>query len=165
MRSTVYRSAVAVVLLTSCTFACLGSTRLSGTRVRSEDPSKDSSSETRAFSERSISSEFPDGAPVHFGCMKPEVIRDVVRERFGAFRTCYELGRRARPDRQSLIIVKFIIDRGGDVVSVTDYRSTIPDPDVVQCVLKECGTLVFPPTECDGMIGVVYPIRFDPARR
>jgi hypothetical protein len=134
--------------------------------MRSDNPSEGSSREAQAFSEPTVYPDFPDGgAPVHLECMRPEVIRDVVREHFETFRACYEQGLRKRKDLQGRIVVKFIIDRRGGVVSVSDYRSSMPDRDVVQCIIRGYSTLVFPPTECDGTIGVIYPIQFDPSRR
>lgn len=89
------------------------------------------------------------------------MIQRIVRENFGRFRTCYEDGLRRNRDLQGKVTVKFMIDTTGKVAMTADGGSDLPDPNVVQCIVRRFGELSFPKPE-GGMVTVVYPIKFNP---
>lgn len=91
----------------------------------------------------------------------PAEIQRVVRGRFDIFRKCYEDGLRVNPNLEGKVVVRFVIDRQGYVASATDAGSTIPDPQVVDCVVRGYTSLVFPKPD-GGIVTVVYPIIFNP---
>jgi hypothetical protein len=95
------------------------------------------------------------------GHLRPEVIQRIVRQNFGRFRFCYEGGIRNNPNLQGRVAVKFIVARSGAVGMSADGGSDLPDPSVVQCVVRAFAELSFPPPEA-GMVTVVYPIVFSP---
>jgi hypothetical protein len=100
-----------------------------------------------------------DPLPKPGGRIPPEVVQRVVRERFGAFRSCYEQGLPRNPDLVGVVRVRFVIDRDGTVTSAQDDGSTVPDAAVVNCVVNEYSKLSFPRPE-GGIVTVVYPIDF-----
>ena len=95
------------------------------------------------------------------GRLPPEVIQRIVRQNFGRFRLCYELGLRKNPALQGRVAAKFVIDRTGAVSTSADGGSDLPDRDVVACVVRAFSSLSFPQPE-GGIVTVVYPIVFSP---
>jgi TonB family protein len=103
----------------------------------------------------------PSGAGTNRGRLPPEVIQRIIRQNYGIFRACYEAGLAKQSDLEGRVIVRFVIERDGSVSDVRDERSTIPDPDVVACVIGSFGKLKFPEPD-GGFVTVVYPIMFSP---
>jgi hypothetical protein len=101
------------------------------------------------------------GAASAKGRLPPPVIQRIVRASFGSFRRCYERGLATDSTLRGSVRVKFVIARSGAVESVLDAGSTLPDSDVVSCVLAGFTTLKFPQPD-GGMVTVVYPIQFAP---
>jgi hypothetical protein len=95
------------------------------------------------------------------GRLPPEVIQRIVRERYAQYRGCYEAGLARNPALQGRVVVRFAIDRQGRVADVRDEGSTLPDPDVVACIVKGFADLSFPKPE-GGTVTVVYPLAFAP---
>jgi hypothetical protein len=102
-----------------------------------------------------------EGATMVSGRVPPEVIQRIVRQNFGRFRLCYENGLRQHPGLEGRVTVRFVIDTSGAVASAADGGSSLPDPAVVQCVVRGFGNLSFPQPE-GGTVTVVYPIQFSP---
>jgi hypothetical protein len=104
----------------------------------------------------------PDGPRTRVsGRLPPGEIQRIVRENFGAFRICYESGLKKNAKLEGRVMARFVIGRDGTVTKVTDEGSTLPDPDVVACVLKAFNQLKFPKPE-GGIVTVVYPIMLAP---
>src|SRR5450755_5141886 len=61
------------------------------------------------------------------GRLAPELIQGVVRQNFGAFRTCYENALKKSSSLQGTVTVSFIINPDGSVQNVRDDQSTLPD--------------------------------------
>jgi beta-lactamase regulating signal transducer with metallopeptidase domain len=93
--------------------------------------------------------------------LKPEAIQEVVRQNFGYFRVCYQNALKAQPNLRGRVTVAFTIDQDGSVLEPTDHGSDLPDPAVVQCVVRSFGYLSVPPPS-GGQVTVIYPIQFDP---
>lgn len=100
--------------------------------------------------------------PIVGGRLPPEVIQRVVRQNYGRFKACYEAGLRNNPSLQGRVSVRFIIGRDGDVGSVANGGSDLPDSGVVSCVTRAFYGLSFPHPE-NGIVTVTYPIVFSPA--
>lgn len=89
------------------------------------------------------------------------MIRSGVRSRYEGVRTCYERGLAHAPIMRGRIVVRFVIARDGSVSSADDAGSTLPDANVIACVLDVFRALTFPkPTGQPVMI--VYPMQFEP---
>ena len=85
----------------------------------------------------------------------------IVRQSFGRFRLCYENGLRNNPNLQGRVATAFEIRKDGDVGSIRNGGSDMPDSSVVQCVARSFYGLSFPQPE-GGIVTVVYPIMFSP---
>ncbi|AKU95094.1 Regulatory sensor-transducer, BlaR1/MecR1 family [Labilithrix luteola] len=95
------------------------------------------------------------------GRLAPEVIQGVVRAEFGRFRTCYETGVVKDAKLAGEVHVKYTIDENGTVTDAAVDHSTIPDQDVVACVVSAFNKLTYPKPS-GGVVTVVYPIAFGP---
>ncbi len=95
------------------------------------------------------------------GRLAPEVIQDVVRRNFGQFRSCYEDGLKRNAKLQGTATVKYVINPDGNTQQAADEGSSLPDPQVVQCVVAGFAHLSYPPPQ-GGYVTVVYPIQFAP---
>jgi Ca-activated chloride channel family protein len=101
------------------------------------------------------------GATNVSGRLAPELIQRIVRSNYGRFRLCYEQGLVRNPSLEGRVVVRFIIDQSGSVAHATNSGSTLPDSQVVQCVVQAFPRLSFPEVE-GGTVTVVYPILFSP---
>lgn len=95
------------------------------------------------------------------GRLPPEVIQRIVRQNYGRFRSCYELGLSRNPNLEGRVQVRFVISRDGSVSNVQNGGSDLPDAGVVGCVIGAYYGLNFPQPE-GGIVTVVYPIMFQP---
>ena len=95
------------------------------------------------------------GAVSVSGALPPEVIQRIVRQNFGRFRLCYENGLRSNPDLQGRVSVRFTIGADGNVASTANGGSDLPDGNVIACVVRSFGGLMFPAPE-GGNVVVTY---------
>ena len=95
------------------------------------------------------------------GRLPPEVIQRIVRQNYGRFRGCYELGLAHNPNLEGRVQARFIIGRDGAVSNAHNGESDLPDPSVVSCVISAFYGLNFPEPD-GGIVTVAYPIMFQP---
>lgn len=95
------------------------------------------------------------------GRLPPEVIQRVVRMSFGRFRLCYEEGLRTNPNLAGTVTVRYTINERGESSPARDGGSTLPDPAVVQCVVRAFEGIDYPKPE-SGTVAVTYPLLFTP---
>jgi hypothetical protein len=96
------------------------------------------------------------------GPLPPEVIQRIARQRFGAYRVCYEAGLRKRASLNGQVVVHFVIDTSGSVsMPERNPTTTMRDDDVVSCVMQSVATLSFPQPQ-GGTVDVVYSLMFSP---
>ncbi|HEY2510110.1 MAG TPA: M56 family metallopeptidase [Polyangiaceae bacterium] len=95
------------------------------------------------------------------GRVPPEAIQHEVRLHFDTFRACYEAGLKRDPKLAGTVIVKYAFDEHGKTYDVADGNSTMPDKQVVSCVMDGFRTITYPPAEA-GEVTVVYPLEFSP---
>jgi hypothetical protein len=95
------------------------------------------------------------------GHLAPELIQRVVRQNFGRFRACYEVGLRGNPNLTGRVTARFVIDREGTVSTASNGGSDLPDSKVVSCVVSAFYGVSFPAPK-DGVVRVSYPIMFSP---
>jgi TonB family protein len=94
--------------------------------------------------------------------LPPYVTNPVVNKNFGFFRACYNEGLKRNPQLHGRVVVKFVLGPKGAVESSADAGSDLPDPVVVDCVVRGFRKLSFPvPQPQGGKISVVYPITFN----
>ncbi|HTQ44133.1 MAG TPA: M56 family metallopeptidase [Polyangiaceae bacterium] len=113
------------------------------------------SSQQAATSNPSHDSRGPEGR------LAPEVIQNVVRQNFGRFRTCYENGLKRDAKLQGTVTVKYVICPDGSTCQAADEGSTLPDQQVVQCVVAGFSQVAYPPPQ-GGYVTVIYPVEFAP---
>jgi hypothetical protein len=107
----------------------------------------------------------PEGnaAPEKGGTLSPEVIQRVIRASYGTFRKCYEEGLKKNPNLGGLVKVRFVIDKDGSVRSGAEaVCPTLPDPAVIDCIVKGFGALRFPKPAGNGIVTVIYPNTYMP---
>jgi hypothetical protein len=102
------------------------------------------------------------GNSVTSGSLPAEVVQRVVRQNYGRFRQCYEMGLVRNPNLSGRVEARFVIERDGSVGSATNGGSDLPDSAVVSCVVSAYYSLSFPPPS-NGIVRVTYPIMFSPA--
>jgi hypothetical protein len=96
------------------------------------------------------------------GSLPPDVIQKVVRGDFDKFSRCYALGLSKNPKLEGSVLLRFVIDPSGGVSGgQSESASTMPDKDVVACILRELKTVRFPQPN-GGFVTVVYPLVFKP---
>jgi beta-lactamase regulating signal transducer with metallopeptidase domain len=93
------------------------------------------------------------------GRIAPELIQNIVRANFGRFRKCYEGGLANKPKLAGIVSVSFVIGLDGTTSLADGKESTLPDKDVVDCVVRAFGNMAYPRPE-GGIVRVVYPIQF-----
>jgi len=103
----------------------------------------------------------PSGVTKVTGRLPPELIQRTVRQNYGRFRMCYERGLAKNPNLTGRIAVRFAIDSEGRVMHASAGESSLPDSEVVSCVVSAYFGLTFPARE-QGIVTVVYPIAFSP---
>ena len=95
------------------------------------------------------------------GKIPPEVIQRIVRQNFGRFRLCYENGLKNNPELTGNVSVRFVIDRNGVASQANNGGASLPDANVVSCVVRSFNGLSFPSPE-NGIVTVGYSIQFSP---
>ncbi len=95
------------------------------------------------------------------GRLPPETIQATVRGHFGAIKGCYDAGLKKDPKLAGTVTVKFVFGEDGVTKDAADAKSTLPDKDVVACVVGEFRKLTYPKAP-GGEVTVVYPIQLAP---
>ena len=96
------------------------------------------------------------------GRLDAELIRKIVRQHYGLFRSCYEAGLGRHGDLRGRVTVLFVIAQDGKVSSATVAEGTVlPDCGVTRCIREGFRQLEFPPPE-GGIVTVTYPIQLQP---
>ena len=93
--------------------------------------------------------------------MRPERVQRVVTSHYDRFRGCYEKGLGRDRNLNGRVSVRFVIPRSGVVMHAENAGSTLPDAEVIDCVLRGFEGMRFPAPP-DGEVIVVYPIEFEP---
>lgn len=94
------------------------------------------------------------------GRLPGDVIQRIVRQNFGRFRQCYEVGLRSNPNLEGRVTARFVIGRDGAVSNVS-AGGDLPDAKVSSCVASAFYGLSFPAPE-NGIVTVSYPILLTP---
>jgi hypothetical protein len=94
------------------------------------------------------------------GHLPADVIQRIVRQNFGRFRNCYEMGLRTNPNLEGRVTARFVIGRDGAVSNVS-AGGDLPDAQVKSCVASAFYGLSFPSPD-GGIVTVSYPIMLTP---
>jgi hypothetical protein len=93
------------------------------------------------------------------GQLFPESIQTVVRAHFDSVLRCYDEGRQRNPNLKGKVIVKFIIGEDGNTKEAVDAGSSLPEKDVVGCVVGKFRERKYRESHM-GDVTVIYPIQF-----
>lgn len=99
------------------------------------------------------------GVPTVTRGLAPAVIQQRIRQQSRSLRACYDAGLARNPKLSGHLRVRFVIGPDGSVSSVKDAGSTLPDAQVIRCMLEACASFTFPEPDV-GSVTVVYPIHF-----
>lgn len=99
-----------------------------------------------------------------------KTIDERVRTKREAVAACYDEGLARKPKLAGKILVLFVVENDGTVSDASAKKgTTLKDETVVNCVLGEIKTLVFPPMgdDCDASrddctVKITYPFTFTP---
>jgi hypothetical protein len=95
------------------------------------------------------------------GRIPAEVIQRTVRQNYGRFRSCYDMGLRTNPNLTGRVTARFVIGRDGAVSNAMNGGGDLPDAAVTSCVISAFYGLSFPAPD-GGIVTVTYPIMFVP---
>jgi hypothetical protein len=91
------------------------------------------------------------------------MIEGKVRANFGDLLACYQTGLARDPKLTGTVSVRFVLGEDGMTKAAAAEKSTLPDKDVVNCVVGAFRKLRYPESH-GGDVTVVYPIEFAPPR-
>jgi hypothetical protein len=95
------------------------------------------------------------------GRLPPDVIQSVVRNRYVAMQSCYEMGLASNPNLRGRVVTRFVIGGDGKVSHAYIVENEVADCGVARCVREEMSKCVFPPPK-NGIVTVVYPLMLEP---
>lgn len=95
--------------------------------------------------------------------LSPDAISRVVMSRYGAFRACYDSAAAQNPTLSGTVNVSFRIAPGGSVQSASIAGSTLGNPRVEGCMLRQFRRLQFP--AADKGSTATFPFVFKPSKR
>jgi hypothetical protein len=93
------------------------------------------------------------------GFLSAEQINRVVQANRAAIKYCFEGGLQRNPRLQGSVNAGFRIDRKGAVSTTRVAKSTLGDPKVESCILRQIARWKFPEPD-GGEVDVVYPFLF-----
>lgn len=94
--------------------------------------------------------------------LESEAIRKSIRPHMDQTVKCYET---SGMKEQGKLVLHWTINPKGlaEKVSIVETKSTLKDPKVRECMIKEIGTWKFPPPVGDAAVEVTYPFVFQKA--
>lgn len=95
--------------------------------------------------------------------LTPAQVARVVMSRFGAFRACYEAASSREPNLSGGVTVSFSITPGGDVSTSRVASSSLSNPRVEGCILRQFARLRFP--TADKPTNASFPFIFKPGKK
>jgi Ca-activated chloride channel family protein len=99
--------------------------------------------------------------PTVRGSLDKEIVRRVVRQHRKQIKYCYEKELQASPKLSGTVVVRFVIDAGGNVTAASIKETTLGDSAVESCLLRVIRRWVFPRPKGGGVVIVNYPFAFD----
>lgn len=99
------------------------------------------------------------GTPAARGGLSPEQVRRVVMAHAGALRACYETEAQRNPNLKGGISVQWQIDTAGAVAGAQIKQTSLSNPRVEGCVLRQIKGWKFPSADAPTTVAE-YPFRF-----
>jgi hypothetical protein len=107
--------------------------------------------------ERDVKPPPPQGT--HNGGLSPEQVRRVVMGRIGAIRACYEGEAQKNPGLKGGVTVAWTIDPSGNVAGASLAGTTLNNPRVEGCVIRQVRSWHFPAAEAPTTVAG-FPFKF-----
>jgi hypothetical protein len=93
------------------------------------------------------------------GTLDREIIRRVVRQHVNEIKYCYQLALQQTPNLYGRVLVHFVIDSGGRVLSALTVQSSLGEEQQVErCISNAFGRWRFPKPKDGGVVIVSYPL-------
>jgi len=86
-----------------------------------------------------------------------DLVRKIVRPKFGEFRRCYKKGLEKNPDLQGQVTVRFTIAKDGSVTNVVHAGHEFADAEGARCIARVFPDLTFP-RPAGGVVRVAMPV-------
>jgi hypothetical protein len=99
------------------------------------------------------------GSPAAAGGLSQDQVRRVVLAHTGALRACYETEAQKNPGLKGGVTVAWQIDASGSVSSASIASSTLSNPRVEGCIVRQVRSWRFPASESTTTVAS-YPFRF-----
>ena len=99
------------------------------------------------------------GAPAAHGGLSPEQVRRVVVAHTGALRACYETEASRNPNLHGGVTAAWHINPDGSVANASMASTTMNNPRVEGCVIRQVKTWHFPTSDSPTEVGS-YPFKF-----
>jgi hypothetical protein len=99
------------------------------------------------------------GAAAAKGGLSPEQIRRVVMSHIGAVRACYETEAQRNPGLKGGVTIQWQIDAAGNVASASVGSTTLSNPRVEGCVVRQVQKWKFPTTDSPTTVAG-FPFKF-----
>jgi hypothetical protein len=93
------------------------------------------------------------------GGLNPEQVRRVVMAHQGALKACYESEAQRNPNLKGVVTEQWQIVPGGAVTSASVASSTLGNPRVEGCIVRQVKAWHFPAAATPTTVGA-YPFRF-----
>jgi hypothetical protein len=100
-----------------------------------------------------------DQAPAASGGLAGEQISRVVRAHQGALRACFETEAQRNPNLRGGVTLAWQIDKAGNVTGASLANSTLNNPRVEGCMVRQVKGWHFPPSDTPTSVAS-YPFRF-----
>ncbi len=100
-----------------------------------------------------------DQAPTSTGGLAGEQVSRVVRAHQGALRACFEAEAQRNPNLRGGVTLAWQIDKAGNVTGASLAGSTLNNPRVEGCMIRQVRAWHFPPSDTPTSVAS-YPFRF-----
>ena len=101
------------------------------------------------------------GTPILLGALDKGLIEGVIKADMASVQACYQAALNARPDLETQLVIKFVIQGDGTVSSARIKSTEMPDEPLEGCLIGRFEALRFPEPVGGGSVIVSYPFLFE----
>lgn len=102
------------------------------------------------------------GDPIILGAISRDELEAVIQAAKTNLRACYVTGPKETTGLYGKLVIKFVIDKHGQVSSATVKSTTVNHPSVEDCFIQRIQELRFPPPKGGGIAIISYPFWLSP---
>ena len=89
-------------------------------------------------------------------------IVNVVRQRLGGIKHCYESRLKRNPELKGKVVIHFVVHGGGTVIESSVIENSTGDSELGACIASQVRAIRFPPAQGGGETSVTYPFILAP---